>query len=223
MKCDEAQARLIEHLYGELPLDEKAALRGHLAECDSCRHAMEALEQGRQQLERLTEPEVRLAPGHVYRAEAARSERGRRRWRRVAIVASAAAVLVAALAGARLRLQWGPDQLIVSWGQGPAAPEAVEPETTARSDPSPPRWSEYEDRIEALEEVASLLAAELRASDVRQAAATADFERRLARWQRGMEEAARQSNLRWRLAQQDIQALYLTQFSPDLSAKGAIP
>ena len=223
MRCDEAKARLIDSLYGELRPGDEASLREHLAECDACRREMEGLQEGRQQLAGLPEPEVRLDAGRVYRAAAARSERGRRRWRRVAIAASAAAVLIAALVGARLRFEWAANQLVVSWGEGATAPVQVDPESTAPNDPALPPGSEYEERIETLEEVARLLAAELRASDVRQAAATADLQRRLARWQRGMEEAARQSRLRWRLAEQDIQDLYLTQFSADSSAKGAIP
>lgn len=223
MKCADVKAQLIESLYGELSDEQQACLREHLAGCQACRHEMAGLEQSHRLLNMLARPDVRVDLGRLYRTATDRSERSRRRWRRLAVAASAAAVLIVALAGARLRLHWGPEQLVVSWGQRPAALEAVQPKTTARSDPSPPPWSEYEDRIEALEDVASLLAAELRASDVRQAAATADFERRLARWQRSIEQSARQSNLRCRLAEQDIRDLYLTQFSPDSSAKGAIP
>ncbi len=221
MKCDDVKARLIEGLYGELPREEEDRLQEHLAGCRACRQEMEALEQSRRQLDVLREPEVRLDLGRLYRGAADRGQQSRRRWRRLAVAASAATVLVAALAAARLRVEWRPGQLTVSWGAKPPVAEPVRPKAV----PAPrPRRTQYEERLEGLEEVTRLLAAELTASDVRQAAAMAELRRRLARWQGDVEELTRQSNLRWRLAERNIHDLYLlAQFSPDTDQKGMIP
>ena len=108
------------------------------------------------------------------------------------MAASAAAVLIAALAATRLEVEWRPGQVTVSWNGELRATEGPIP---TASDASPPPWSQYEERIETLEEVARLLSAELTANDARHAAVVAELGR-LARWQRDIEAFARQSDQR---------------------------
>jgi hypothetical protein len=220
MNCDDVKLRLIESLYGELSPEDEARFREHLAGCDACRHEMAGLEQSRRQLERVEEPDVRVDLGRLYRTAADRGQRNRRRWRRVAMAASAAAVLMAALVGARLRFERRPGRLIVSWGARPTATQAVQP---APSDALPPLPGQYEERLAALEEVARLLSVELSRNDARHAAAMAELRGRLARSERGVEELTRRSHLRWRVAEENIRDLYLAQLSPDSSVKGAVP
>jgi hypothetical protein len=228
MKCDEVKRRLIESLYGELSGEEEASLEEHLAGCDSCRHELEALAEGRRLLQRLRDPDVRVDVRSLYRTAADRTERSRRRWRRLAAAASVAALLIGALAAAQLRFEWRPGQLTVSWDGGAPAARPVRPEPPKPSPPVPSGdqdrlLTQHGERIEALEEVARLLSDELARNDARHAVAMAELGRQLARWQEDVEQLARQFNLRWRRTERDIRDLYLVRFSPDSSAKGAIP
>ena len=221
MKCSDVQTRLIESLYGELSEQEGTALREHLAGCPACQEEMEALEQSRRQLAALSQPDSSPDLGRLYRTAAQRSGHSRRRWRRLAIATSAAAVLLMALLATRLRLDWGAGQLVVSRAGRPPAPEVVDPKAT---EPSATRPNQYEERIEALEEIARLLSAELSTSDVRQAAEVAELHRQLARLQADVQQLARQTDVRWQVADQDIRDLhYLTQYSPDSNPKGTLP
>ncbi|MHC4400471.1 MAG: anti-sigma factor family protein [Planctomycetota bacterium] len=221
MKCDEAEALLIECSYQELPPEEEARLREHLAGCDACRRELDALERDRKRLAALAEPAVRVDLGRLYQAAADRGQRGRRRWRRAAVAASAAAAVMVALFAARVRLEWRPGQLSVSFGDPPPVAPTVKPEEHA---PSPPPSDPYEKRIETLEEIAGLLSAELTESDARHAAEMADLGRRLARGQRDVAELTRQANLRWGVAEREFQELFhLTSFRRDSSQKGGIP
>jgi hypothetical protein len=137
----------------------------------------------------------------------------------VAIAVSAAAVLIAVLAATRLEVEWRPGQLTVSWS---AEPRPTEVPVPAASAPAPPPVSEFEERIEALEEVARLVSDELRRNDARHAAVLAELGR-LPRWQRYIEARARQSDHRSQRAEEGFQALYAAQYSPHSNDKGAIP
>ena len=221
MKCDDAKARLIEWLYGELPHEEETRLREHLADCDSCRQVEESVRQCSRELKTLKEPDVRLDFQRLHRTAADRWQRSRRRWRRLAVAACAAALLVAILAGARLRFDWRPGQLTIGWGNVPRATGSVKPKPIV---PAPPLPNDHEERIEILEEVAGLLSAELSKTDQRHAAATAELCRRLVRWQENMEQFTRNTDLRSQLAEKNVDDMYhLIQFNPDSSPEGAIP
>ena len=144
----------------------------------------------------------------------------RRRWRRLAVATTAAAlVLTVTLAAARLHVQWRPDHVTISWGDGVPENEAAEPRAP---DPSAPLGVQYEERLAALEEVAQLLSRELTANDARHAAVVAELGR-LARRQTDSEALARQSDQLRERDRKDIRALYLARFSPDFNDKGVIP
>jgi hypothetical protein len=181
---------------------------------------MEQLEQCGRQLAVLREPDVSLNFGRLYRTAAERAGRSRRRWRHLAVATCVAAGLMLAVLASRLRVDWRPGRLAVSWNGDLPATAAVDP---GADEASPAASALHEERIEALEEVARLLSAELAASDRRQAAALAELRPRLARSEMGMELLARQMSTRWRLAERDIRDLYLTQFSPHSNQKGTIP
>ena len=221
MKCSDAQIRLIERLYGELADAEEIALREHLSGCRSCRQEMEALQQSRGQLSVLSQPDSSPDLGRLYRTAARRAGRSRRRWRLLAGTACTAAVLLLVLVTARLRLDWRPGQLVVSFGGRPPVIEVVDPKA---AEPAAPLSSRHEERLAVLEEVARLLSTELSASDYRQTAALAELRRQLARSQTDTERLARQMNGRWRLAEENIRDLhYLTQLSPNSNGGGTLP
>ncbi len=220
MKCVDVQTHLLESLYGELRGEEEARLREHLGGCPDCRQEMEALRQTSRQLNVVPRPPASLDVGRLYRTAAERSGRSRRRWRRLAGTAAVAAVLLLAIAVARLRLEWQPGQLVVSFGGRPPAAEPIQPKGTDQLLAS---LNGHEKRLETLEEIAALLSAELGTSDSRHTATQAELRRGLARSQAQIELLARQMNVRWRLAEQDIRDLYLAQFSPNPNQKGAMP
>ncbi len=221
MKCSDAQIRLIERLYGELCPEDETPLREHLAGCRSCRQEMEALQQSRRQLSVLSQPDSSPDFGRLYRTAADRAGRSRRRWRYLALASSAAAVLILALLAARLRVDWQPGRLIVSFD---GRPPAAMPFDTKVAEASAARLSRHEERLKALEEIARLLSAELSTSDYRQAAEVAELRRQLARSQTDVELLARQTNARWQLADQNIRDLhYLTQLSPNSNSGGTLP
>ena len=224
MKCSDAQIRLIERLYGELCPEDETPLREHLAGCRPCRQEMEALQQSHQALTALAQPDSSPDFGRLYRTEAQRSGRSRRRWRYLALAGSAAAVLILAVLAARLRVDWQPGRLIVTFD---GRPPATKPFDTKVAEASAARLSRHEERLETLEEIARLLSAELSTSDVRQAAEVAEvaeLRRQLAQSRADVNLLVRRMDARWRLADQSIRDLhYLTQFSPDSSRKGTLP
>lgn len=225
MNCTEAKSRLIDSLYGELADRHGRPLQDHLAGCDSCRGELEALRQGHRRLGLLEGPQPPFDFSRLYRTAAQRGRRSRRRWRRLAMAACAAALLVMALAAGGLRIDWRPGEMVVSFdGKRPVAePVGLQPAGPQPGGPSPAALGRQEDRIEALEEVVRLLYKEIGAGDVRHAAARAELRRQLARFQGDIGALARQTNVRWRLTERDIRDLYLTQFTPDSNQEGAIP
>lgn len=221
MKCDDAKTRLIEWLYGELSHEEETRLQEHLADCDSCRQEEESLRRCSRELKTLKEPNVRLDLQRLHRTAADRWEQSRHRWRRLAVAACAAMLLVAILASARLRFDWQPGQLTIGWGNVPRAAGSVKPKPVVSAPPLP---NDHEKRIETLEEVAGLLSAELSRTDQRHDAAMAELCRRLVRWQKSMERFTRRTDLRSQLAEKNVDDMYhLIHFNPDSSAEGAIP
>ncbi|MHC4178606.1 MAG: anti-sigma factor family protein [Planctomycetota bacterium] len=221
MKCSDVQTRLVESLYGELAEEEQTSLREHLADCRSCRLEMAALERSRRQLAVLNQPDSSLDFGRLYRTAAQRAGRSRRRWRRLTIAASAAAVLLLVLLAARLRLDWQPGRLVVSFD---GRPPATKPFDTKVAEASAARLSRHEERLEILEEIARLLSTELSTSDVRQAAALAELRRQLARSRSDVDLLARRMDARWQLTDQNFRDLhYLTQLSPNSNRGGSLP
>ena len=123
MNCPEVRAALPEFVYGGSTPEMRAEVQHHLAGCPECRHEDAALRQVRQLLAAAPAPEVRVDASTVYRQAAERQGRRLRRWRRVAVAACAAAVLIGAVMGlSRLEIHVGASEMVVRWGAPPAAP-----------------------------------------------------------------------------------------------------
>lgn len=155
MNCDAFQSWLIEP---ETPLDPRArtALDEHLARCADCRARRAEAATLLRLLDDLPEPEVRVDARAVLAASAARTDRARRRWRTAAVLATAAALLLAAWAATRVDVEVRPGALTVAWGSD-------EP----RAEPAPATLPSTGAELARLQEIAGLLAAELEDQDHR--------------------------------------------------------
>lgn len=227
MSCADVQPRLIVWLYGELSEPEEERLREHLAECDACRRQADGLRRSQRLLELAPEARACVDVGQLYRHAASRSDKGRRRWRRAALTACAATLLVAVIGFGRLRIESHAGYVVFSWGER-AAPvvevQAVDrhvEEVSAAAPPVPPDpWptlDRYGERLATLDELAQLLVAEVDSSDRRRRLDIAGVERKLKEIER---EVARQ----WHVLDRDVKAVYqLAQIHSVTEKKGDRP
>jgi len=225
MSCDRIQSQLIDWLYGELSQPEEERVREHVAECDSCRGKGDALRRSLELLELAPRAATRVDVGQLYRQAAARSEKGRRRWRRASFAACAAVLLVGVVAFGRLRIESHAGYVVFSWGGGAAADEeAVEesveevPAPAAVVPPDPwPTLARHGERLATLDELAQLLVAEVDSTDRRRRLDTAGLERKL-------KEIERQVARQWHVLDRDVKAVYqLAQIHSVTEKKGDRP
>jgi len=209
MSCADVQPQLIDWLYGELSEQEEERLREHLAGCDSCRRQADELRGSLQLLELAPEAQARVDVRRLYRHAAARSETSRRRWRRTAVAACAATLLVAAVAFGRLRIESHAGYLVFSWGGGAAADvqavdssvKDVPPEVSVVLADPWPTLKRHGERLATLDELAQLLVTEVDSTDRRRRLDIAGLERKL-------NEIERQMASRWLALDRDVRAMY---------------
>ena len=220
MNCPDVRAALPEFVYEGLSPEVRDEMKRHLDGCPECRREETALRQVRSLLTAAPAPEVRVDTAAVYRQAAERQARRVRRWRRVAVAACAAAVLIAAGMGlSRLEIHVGSTEMVVRWGRPAAAPE---PATTPAALPPPaapvaavdPRdIDSIKDRLNLLSELTQALADDGRERDEQRGQEIARLREQLRQWQ-GL------SAERLRDMQKDFDALYVAQFP---SRKGVNP
>jgi anti-sigma factor RsiW len=142
MTCSETRDRLALLVYGDLPPDEAARVRGHLQTCPACRAEEEALGQVRQMLDAVPAPRVSIDLTGVYRRAAEQQARRSRRWRWTALAMTGAAAAVAFIAAAlRFEVRVEPHQVSLRWADAPVpaapaptptpAPQVLVPKATA--------------------------------------------------------------------------------------------
>jgi hypothetical protein len=136
MNCGEVREQWTELIYGECGPAIKAALQEHLAGCPTCRREYAGLRQLLSRLDSVPAPDVQVDLPALYRQAAAEAKHRGRRWRRLALGASAAAALLALVAiGLRVEARLEPNQLVLRWGSFPRA-EALSPAKAADSPPA---------------------------------------------------------------------------------------
>ncbi len=117
MNCPAIRAALPEFVYGRLPPQALDSIEAHLHGCPECRREAAALGQVRRLLDAAPAPAVRVDAAALYRAAAERQARRLRRWRRIALTACAAAVVLLSLTAlTRLEVRVEYNQLVVRWG-----------------------------------------------------------------------------------------------------------
>jgi hypothetical protein len=203
MKCTDVRAALPLLLYGEPSAEEKAALIDHLAGCPDCRRERQALEGVRRLLDSASVPQIEVDLPRLYQTQAERQVRRLRRWRRVALVAGAAAALLLLAVGLRLEIRLESGQMVVRWGDPPPSASGgtgVSPvQVTDRRDAYP---TETEAELRVLSDLIHALKRDADGRDQR-------FAERLARLQAQVQAIRSQADRRWNATEQDVAALYL--------------
>jgi hypothetical protein len=214
MNCPEVRAALPEYVYGEMAPEAEAQLAAHLKTCPGCEGEAAGLRQVRRLLAAAPAPEVRVNAPQLYRKAAERQSRRVRRWRRAALTACAAVVLLAAATAlARLEIHVGASELVVRWGP---APVPTPPAPMVQVPPSAverPDLSSIEDRLHLLGELTQALAEDGRERDAQREQEIARLREQIRQWQ-GL------SAQRLNAMEKDFDALYVAQFP---SRKGGNP
>lgn len=217
MNCPDVRAALPEFVYGSLPPASRTGVQAHLEACPECRREEAALRHVRGLLDAAPGPSARVDVAAVYREAAERQKLRLRRWRRVALVAgAAAAVLLTLTAVVRLEVRLQPDQLVVRWGAAPTPPPAlpapppVLPAPSAPPTPAPPaveprELAALEERVRTLSDLVQALADDGRDRDYQRGQQLDRLRRQVAQWQ-GV------SDQRYDDMEKDFSALYIAQF-----------
>ena len=218
--CDEVRKRLIELAYDDfagvtIGIDDRADLERHVSECTGCREALGELRWTRDLVARaaaLRPTSVRAVhAGRVQRDVAELAQRGQRRWRRLAGLATAAALLVCVGAASRLRVEIHPSRVVLAWGNASGSADqksggAADPETIAA-----PGVQSVTDSIAAqqrrlveINRLLNLMVTEMNRNSARIEATGVVFARRL-------DAVERQNNERWRAVGRGFHDWYLKQ------------
>ena len=216
MNCPEVRAALPEHVYDGLPSERQAQVEAHLHLCAECQREADGLRQVRRLLSATPAPEVNVNTAALYREAAERQARRVRRWRRFALTACAAGIVLAVLTGlARLEVHIGGSELVVRWGPAPTvqAPPvlAVQPAPVIvekATDLAP-----IEDRLRLLGELTQALAEDGRDRDYQR-------QQEIAHIREQLRESQGLSAQRLNAMEKDFNALYVAQFP---SRKGGNP
>jgi anti-sigma factor RsiW len=208
MKCTDVRTNLPLLIYGDLPLEEEAELRNHLAGCPDCRREHEAIQGVRRLLDAAPVPAVEVDVPRLFQSAAARQMRRLRRWRRIALAAGALAAALLLVVGLRLQIRLESRQLVVRWGDPPpAAPAAVAPKTIVTTSALP---LDAEAELTVLRELVHALKQDADDRDQQ-------FQKRLDRLEGHVQAMQWQADRRWDTTEEDVAALYL------LTRKGEKP
>lgn len=204
MNCPEVRDLLPLHLIGDLTASQEAGVSTHLAGCAGCRAEADGLRGVLGLLDRTPAPEVRVNVAAIREEGTRRRERAARRWRRAAVFAVAAGLLLAVGSLMRVTIRAESGQLVLGWGEPKETPKAAEQ----------PDLTRIEERLQVLDELVQLVAADVEDRDLRQ-------QRQVARLRAQLQQLARTS-LRADTAEQDLAAV--TQALENLlKEKGATP
>ena len=213
MNCDIAHEKLLDALYGELPPSVAAELEEHLAVCQSCRQEYDGLKQTTAALDLLPTPLGRASVTQVLRRAAQDELRGARRWRRAAIAAVAASVLIGTFAALGMRLEATGQRVTLYFGEPQAPVPVAEPVTF----PDPwPTITRQTDDLQLLDVAFRLVVLELQSGGQRQ-------QQQLAGLRHETAALSRELALRWALLRRDVDDMYAFQYPPEGGEQGDQP
>jgi len=121
MHCHDIRAVLPGLLYGDLRPAEALAAQSHLAGCPACQAEFAGLQQVSAMLDKLTLPPVRVDVPRILQEAQAWQERSVRRWRRAALGLGGVAAAVVIVMLLKLEVRVDGQQVVVRWGDVPAA------------------------------------------------------------------------------------------------------
>jgi hypothetical protein len=230
--CDEVRMRLIELAYDDFddarpPAAVRAELERHVAQCDGCREALGDLAWTRDLVAKAAASQMggtrALRAGQIQREIVTRVERGQRRWRRLAWLASAAALLVCVWSASRLRVEVHQSHVVLAWGGatgggatggGPTGADATgggagnlptfDVEQVAGGDEQSLRQSlaAHQRRLVEINRLLDLMVTELNRNSARIETAATAFSRRI-------DAVERQNNERWKAVGRGFHDWYL--------------
>jgi hypothetical protein len=203
MKCTDARERLPLLIYGDLPPEEAAELRNHLADCPECRGEHEAFQGIRRLLDAAPVPAVEVDMPRLFQSMAVRQARRLKRWRRIALAAGAVAAALLLVVGLRLQIHLESHQVIVRWGDPP--PVVPKPIVT-----TPVLPSDIEGELTVLRELIHALKQDADDRDQQ-------FQKQLDRLEGRVQAMRWQADRRWDATEETVAALYL------LTRKGEKP
>jgi hypothetical protein len=216
MTCEEVQKRLIDLAYPEPAAEpemdaDRRELERHVEQCQTCAQALAEMTWTRDVVAAaattLSADNRHVSAGHVHRAVTQRAEVGRRRWRRLAWLATAAALLVAVWSISQLRIEAHPSHLVLAWGDWqPSPPQIDAASNTAISLESVEGLQQsvagHQRRLIEINRLLDLVVTELNRSHVRQETTLASFVHRL-------DTVERQNNERWKAIGRGFHDWYL--------------
>ncbi|MDA7977862.1 MAG: hypothetical protein MPJ50_03725 [Pirellulales bacterium] len=170
MNCEQAREHLIERLYSEeLATEISAKLDDHLRNCAACQAEARRLEAGHRALNMLDGEEGPLhliSINDIIQHDRRRTDRSRRRWRSVGVVATAACLLVTVALLFGLRTTWGDNGVVFSWGEengrSDQAPEkAAAPTKSAYTQATEQQLAQQQEQINNLQAAIASLSEKL--------------------------------------------------------------
>ena len=217
-KCDEVRNRLIELAYDDFAgdvraNDDRAALERHVHKCAGCREALGELAWTRDLIakaaaSRLTRTAVH--DGRIHRDIAARAERSRRRWRRLAWLATAAALWVCVWSASRLRVEIHASHAVLAWGDAAGSSDLApitdihEPTAVSDAQSIADSIAAHQRRLVEINRLLNLMVSELNRNSARIETTVAVFGQRI-------DAVERQNNERWRAVGRGFHDWYLKQ------------
>jgi Putative zinc-finger len=199
MTCEQVRALLPLAVYEDLTGPDAADVAMHLRDCPGCRAEEASLRQTRAALDAVPAPEVTVNPADVLRAESAHQARAMRRWRRLAVAATALAAGLLLVLAVRPQVRVGDGALVVRWADPPPAPGPVVHVQQVRD----------ADQAERLEIIAALLRAAADDAEGRDRDRRAEIAALRAR----LDAVRLTSDARWEDIQKDMGVLYRLQFA----------
>ncbi len=215
MNCDLARKKFPDALYGELPSGADAELEEHLSTCESCRCELDALKQTTAALDLLPAPLGQASVTQVLRRAATDELRGARRWRRAAVAAVAASVLIGAFAALGMRLEATTEHVAIYFGDPPTPAPAPPTQPATFADPWPAITRQADD-LEQLDDIVRLVVGELQSGRER-------HEQQLSGLRRDTVVLSRELALRWALLRKDVDDMYAFQYPPEGGQQGDQP
>jgi hypothetical protein len=134
MNCAQARAALAAFVYQDLPADETAAVREHLASCLACRAEETSTRRVGSLLDALPNATSQVDLAQLYKEAGRRQQVKLTRWRRFAVAASAAAAALLLALALRMELRLEGHQLLLRWGT-PSIPESEGPSSGKAREP----------------------------------------------------------------------------------------
>lgn len=199
MKCDNVRERLPLLIYGDLGADETRDVHAHLNGCDSCRHERDSLLATRQALDAPTVPEITVDVASIHAQSMAMQAQSMRRWKRLAIAASALAACLLAFLLIRPDVRVSDGQMVIRWGSEPERPGLNE-SAIARA-PQTARDRDLEERIRVLSDLVQVLYFQMEHADQKR---KEELEVLITR----LDLLRIQSQQRWDETQRDVTTLY---------------